>query len=456
MCAFVSASRTDARRRAEWGAPARRSFSTAKRRRSSGEQTAEAPIMDRRAQRSSSPTPMARHLTTAELALDKDLKFTGSRQHDGHFWGLSSTFASCVPTICTPLLVPVPQPKSSAREAVSQHGAVDAYRAPAGRSHLHGGRIVETRRADRRRPGRAAGNNLSAAFRTRRRLALTYDTGDYDATQSRHRARRGRRFEARQGATEKKGLKRWQSATAATSKPAASRLRASPAPLARARLVSKPRGARASDRQGDVFTAATATARATRRPSRRWSPIKLGNPARRHSIETATRRKCCSAWHLRQPLARRRRTDREGARQVIAKARRLRPSDEAADSDVVFEGGVVQVTGTDKAVPFAQVSLTATCRTTFPQTKLSRAERERVSTTRALHLSGRQLHLRGRVDPTTGVVRVDRFTACDDFGNVINPMIVEARCTAARQGIGQALLGTASTIRIGPALTGST
>jgi carbon-monoxide dehydrogenase large subunit len=35
------------------------------------------------------------------------------------------------------------------------------------------------------------------------------------------------------------------------------------------------------------------------------------------------------------------------------------------------------------------------------------------------------------VDPATGRTRVDRFTAVDDFGNIINPMIVEARCTAA-------------------------
>jgi carbon-monoxide dehydrogenase large subunit len=44
------------------------------------------------------------------------------------------------------------------------------------------------------------------------------------------------------------------------------------------------------------------------------------------------------------------------------------------------------------------------------------------------------------IDPLTGVVRVDRFTACDDFGNVINPMIVEGQVHGGlAQGIGQAL-----------------
>src|SRR3546814_10107956 len=31
------------------------------------------------------------------------------------------------------------------------------------------------------------------------------------------------------------------------------------------------------------------------------------------------------------------------------------------------------------------------------------------------------------VDPATGVVRVDRFTAVDDFGVIVNPMIVEGQ-----------------------------
>jgi aerobic carbon-monoxide dehydrogenase large subunit len=44
------------------------------------------------------------------------------------------------------------------------------------------------------------------------------------------------------------------------------------------------------------------------------------------------------------------------------------------------------------------------------------------------------------VDPATGAVRIDRFTACDDFGNVINPMIVEGQVHGGiAQGLGQAL-----------------
>lgn len=45
------------------------------------------------------------------------------------------------------------------------------------------------------------------------------------------------------------------------------------------------------------------------------------------------------------------------------------------------------------------------------------------------------------VDPDTGVVRILNFTAVDDFGNIINPMIVEGQVHGGlAQGIGQALL----------------
>jgi carbon-monoxide dehydrogenase large subunit len=61
------------------------------------------------------------------------------------------------------------------------------------------------------------------------------------------------------------------------------------------------------------------------------------------------------------------------------------------------------------------------------------------------------------VDPETGVVQVDRFTAVDDFGNVINPMIVEGQVHGGlAQGIGQALLEHAAyDLETGQFLAGS-
>jgi carbon-monoxide dehydrogenase large subunit len=45
------------------------------------------------------------------------------------------------------------------------------------------------------------------------------------------------------------------------------------------------------------------------------------------------------------------------------------------------------------------------------------------------------------IDPDTGVVEIVAFNACDDFGRIINPMIVEGQVHGGlAQGIGQALL----------------
>jgi carbon-monoxide dehydrogenase large subunit len=45
------------------------------------------------------------------------------------------------------------------------------------------------------------------------------------------------------------------------------------------------------------------------------------------------------------------------------------------------------------------------------------------------------------IDPDTGVVTVDRYTVVDDFGNLINPMLVEGQIHGGvAQGLGQALM----------------
>jgi carbon-monoxide dehydrogenase large subunit len=61
------------------------------------------------------------------------------------------------------------------------------------------------------------------------------------------------------------------------------------------------------------------------------------------------------------------------------------------------------------------------------------------------------------VDPATGEVHIERFTACDDFGNIVNPMIVEGQVQGGiAQGLGQAMMEEATYDRsTGQLLTGS-
>jgi carbon-monoxide dehydrogenase large subunit len=115
---------------------------------------------------------------------------------------------------------------------------------------------------------------------------------------------------------------------------------------------------------------------------------------------------------------------------------------EASDADVDFAGGEFKVKGTDKMVTFGQVALTAYVPHNYPLDKLEPGLNETAfyDPTNFTFPAGTYI-CEVEVDPATGQVRVDRFTAVDDFGTIINPMIVEGQVHGGLvQGIGQALL----------------
>lgn len=115
---------------------------------------------------------------------------------------------------------------------------------------------------------------------------------------------------------------------------------------------------------------------------------------------------------------------------------------EASDADVEFANGEFTIKGTDKKVTFGQVALTAYVPHNYPLDKLEPGLNETAfyDPTNFTFPAGTYI-CEVEVDPATGKVRVDRFTAVDDFGNIINPMIVEGQVHGGLvQGIGQALL----------------
>jgi carbon-monoxide dehydrogenase large subunit len=115
---------------------------------------------------------------------------------------------------------------------------------------------------------------------------------------------------------------------------------------------------------------------------------------------------------------------------------------EASDADIDFVGGEFIVRGTDKKVPFGQVALSAYVPHNYPLDKLEPGLNETAfyDPTNFTFPAGTYI-CELEIDPQTGVARVDRFTAVDDFGNIINPMIVEGQVHGGlAQGIGQALL----------------
>jgi len=128
---------------------------------------------------------------------------------------------------------------------------------------------------------------------------------------------------------------------------------------------------------------------------------------------------------------------------VIAKGRKIAAHLlEAADSDIEFENGEFKVAGTDRKIPFGQVALTAYVPHNYPLDKLEPGLNENAfyDPTNFTYPAGSYV-CEVEVDPETGRVRVDRFTAVDDFGNIVNPMIVQGQVHGGiAQGLGQAML----------------
>jgi carbon-monoxide dehydrogenase large subunit len=115
---------------------------------------------------------------------------------------------------------------------------------------------------------------------------------------------------------------------------------------------------------------------------------------------------------------------------------------EAAEGDIEFKDGKFTVAGTDRSKTFGEVALTAYVPHNYPLDKLEPGLNETAfyDPTNFTYPAGTHI-CEVEIDPDTGVVTVAKFTACDDFGNIINPMIVEGQVHGGlAQGLGQALL----------------
>ena len=114
------------------------------------------------------------------------------------------------------------------------------------------------------------------------------------------------------------------------------------------------------------------------------------------------------------------------------------------------------VAGTDKSVGIAQVAFTAYVPHNYPQGVEPGLEESAFFDPPNFTYPAGTYVCELEVDPATGVVEILKFVAVDDFGNVVNPMIVEGQVHGGlAQGIGQALLEAAVYDESGQLLTGS-
>ncbi|WP_299627089.1 xanthine dehydrogenase family protein molybdopterin-binding subunit [uncultured Tateyamaria sp.] len=130
---------------------------------------------------------------------------------------------------------------------------------------------------------------------------------------------------------------------------------------------------------------------------------------------------------------------------------------EASESDIELKDGAFSVAGTDKSVAWGDVTLAAYVPHNYPLEDIEPGLEETAfyDPSNFTYPSGAYA-CEVEVDPDTGKVTIESFAAADDFGNIINPMIVTGQVHGGlAQGIGQALLENCAYDDNGQLLSGS-
>ncbi|MFG1223094.1 xanthine dehydrogenase family protein molybdopterin-binding subunit [Xanthobacter wiegelii] len=130
---------------------------------------------------------------------------------------------------------------------------------------------------------------------------------------------------------------------------------------------------------------------------------------------------------------------------------------EASEGDIEFKDGKFTVAGTDRSLAFAEVALNAYVAHKFPTSEIEPGLKEGAFYDPTNFTFPAGCHIcELEVDPETGVVEIKSFVAIDDFGEIINPMIVEGQVHGGiGQGIGQALMEGVTYDEDGQLVTGS-
>ena len=130
---------------------------------------------------------------------------------------------------------------------------------------------------------------------------------------------------------------------------------------------------------------------------------------------------------------------------------------EAAEGDIVFKDGKFTVAGTDRSVPWGDVALNAYTAHKFSGQELEPGLKETSFYDPTNFTFPAGCHVcEVEIDPDTGETEIVNWTAVDDFGVLVNPMIVEGQVHGGiTQGVGQALLERAIYDKDGQLVTGS-
>ncbi len=393
------------------------------------------------------------HVTHAELALDKDGKFLAMRVHTTAAMGAYlSTFASCIPTILYATLLAgqytTPAIYCEVTAAFTNTAPVDAYRG-AGRPEATYvvERLVHAAAAEmgiaqddiRRR-------NFIRNFPYQTPVALLYDTGGYDAClDGAMQIADVKGFAARKAEAVKRGKLRGLGYASYIEACGIAPSNVAGALGARAGLYEAGE-VRVNPTGGvTVFTGSHSHGQGHETTFSQVVASRLGIPL--DSVEIVHgdtgRIPFGMGTYGSRSLAVGGTAIVKALDKVLAKGKKIAAHLlEAAEADIEFKDGKFSVAGTDRGKTFGEVALAAYVPHNYPLDKLEPGLDETAfyDPTNFTFPAGTHI-CEVEIDPETGAVAIVNFTACDDFGNIINPMIVEGQVHGGlAQGIGQALL----------------
>jgi carbon-monoxide dehydrogenase large subunit len=392
------------------------------------------------------------HVTTVELALDKNGMFLALRVHTtANMGAYLSTFASCIPTILYATLLAgqytTPAIYCEVKAVFTNTAPVDAYRG-AGRPEATYvvERIVETAARELKiDPAELRRRNFIKNFPYATPVGLTYDTGDYDATLRRAiELADVKGFAARKAASAKHGRLRGLGYSCYIEACGLAPSNIAGALGARAGLFEAGEVRVHPTGKVTVFTGSHSHGQGHETTFAQVVADRLGIGLDDVDIQHGDTGKVLFGMgtYGSRSIAVGGSAIVKAIDKVVAKGKKIAAHLlEASEADIEFANGEFRVAGTDRKKAFAEVSLAAYVPHNYPLDKLEPGLNENAfyDPTNFTYPAGSYV-CEVEIDPETGVVTIDRFVACDDFGNVINPMIVEGQVHGGlAQGIGQAL-----------------
>ncbi len=408
------------------------------------------------------------HVTHAELALDAGGKITGLRVHTiANLGAYLSTFASSVPTYLYGTLLSgqyaIPNIYCEVDAVYTTTAPVDAYRG-AGRPEATFvvERIVEVAaRETGQDPAEFRRKNFITSFPHQTPVIMAYDAGDYPGALDKALALADYKgLPARKAASAAKGKLRglgisaYIEACGIAPSAAVGSLGAGVGLWESAEVRVNPIGT------VEVLTGAHSHGQGHETTFAQLVSSRLGIPMENVSIVHGDTDKVQMGMGTYG--------SRSGAvgmsaifkalDKIEAKAKKVAGHVlEASEGDIEFKDGMFTVKGTDKSIDFGSVALQAYIAHKFNGQELEPGLKEGAFWDPTNFTFPAGVHIcELEIDPQTGMVTIDRWTAVDDFGKLINPMIVEGQVHGGiAQGVGQALLEGAHYDGEGQLLTAS-